>query len=136
MAATLTPELRWLILTVLMTALMWVPYIINRMREQGFVRALWDPHGLTDTQTDWARRMMQAHANAVENLVIFAPLIIAIQLAGLGTTVTGTASAVYFFSRIGHYVVFTMGIPLLRVITFIIGFAAQMVLALTLIRAF
>ena len=37
----LSRELYWLVLTLLMTALMWVPYIGNRLREQGVLNALW-----------------------------------------------------------------------------------------------
>lgn len=51
-----------------------VPYIINRMLEQGIGRAIWDPQGITKTEVNWAERMMRAHKNAVENLVVFAPL--------------------------------------------------------------
>jgi membrane protein DedA with SNARE-associated domain len=58
---SLSPELFWLTLTVLMTSLFWIPYIINRMLELGILNALWDRFGLTSTKKDWAQRMMQAH---------------------------------------------------------------------------
>ena len=64
---TLTPDLYWLTLTVLMTALMWVPYVINRMLEQGIGCAIWDPQGITKTEITWAERMMRAHKNSLEN---------------------------------------------------------------------
>ena len=69
---TLSIELYWLTLTVLMTALMWLPYILNRIVEHGLGFALWDPQGVTKTETAWAERMMRAHQNAAENLVICA----------------------------------------------------------------
>jgi len=105
-----------------MTAVFWVPYILNRMLELGVLSALWDPHGHTDTQRAWARRMMQAHVNAVENLVIFAPLVILIQVSGLNSDITARACMIYFFARLTHYLAFTFAIPLLRVVTFLIGF--------------
>jgi uncharacterized MAPEG superfamily protein len=129
MNAQVSAELYWLVMTVLMTALFWVPYIINRMLEQGVLRALWDPYGRTDTGRDWARRMKQAHENGVENLALFAPLVIAVQLTGSGSEGTATACMVYFVARLLHYVVFTFAVPLLRVVTFLTGFAVQIVLA-------
>lgn len=39
MKVELTTELYWLIMTLLMTALFWVPYIFNRIIEQGLVLA-------------------------------------------------------------------------------------------------
>ena len=133
MNTTLSVDLYWLILTLLMTAMFWIPYIINRMLELGILSAFWDPYGRTDTNKDWARRMMQAHENAIENLVIFVPLVILIQLTGMNSKTTATACMIYFFARLLHYVVFTFAIPLLRVFTFLTGFGVQVVLALTLL---
>ena len=77
--------------------------------------------------------MMQAHENAVENLVIFAPLVILIQMTGMNSKTTATSCRIYFFTRLLHYVVFTLAAPLLRVITFLIGFAVQIILTLALL---
>lgn len=132
MAPVLTSELYWLVLTVLTTSLLWVPYIANRMKENGVWEALWDPQGRTQAKAPWADRMMRAHKNAVENLVIFAPLVLALHVVGIHTAATASASAVYFFARAVHYVVYTAAIPLLRVGAFLVGVAAQFVLALTL----
>ena len=130
---TLSPELYWLTLTTLMTGLMWVPYILNRLAEKGPWKATWDPQGDTTTRVPWADRMMRAHQNAVENLVIFAPLVLALQIAGISNTVTVNACIVYFFARAAHYLVFTLGIPVVRVLAFSAGVAAQVALALTLL---
>jgi len=46
----LSTELYWLVMTLLMTSLFWVPYIINRMLEQGILNALWDRFGETYTE--------------------------------------------------------------------------------------
>ena len=128
-----TPELSWLIATTVMTGLFWLPYILNRLIEQGILTALWDPQGETATRTGWAQRMMKAHENAVENLIVFAPLALAIHLSGSGTELTAAAAMSYFFARLGHFVVFSLGIPLLRVLLFLTGFACQAVLALNLL---
>jgi len=129
----LSKEVYWLVMTLLMTALFWIPYIINRMQEQGLLNALWDPQGHIDTNRQWARRMMQAHANAVENLVIFAPLLILIQVMGLNSSTTVTACIVYFFARLTHYLVFSFAVPVLRVVAFLVGFGAEVILALRLL---
>jgi uncharacterized MAPEG superfamily protein len=130
---TLSPELYWLTITTLMTGLMWVPYILNRLAEKGPLQALWDPHGDTATRVRWADRMMHAHQNAVENLVIFAPLVLALQMAGISSAATVNACMVYFFARLAHYIVFTFGIPVVRVLAFAVGVAAQVTLALALL---
>ena len=130
----LSTELFWLTLTLLMTGLMWLPYILNRLKEQGPGRALWDPQGSTATQVEWAERMMRAHQNAVENLIIFAPLVLSLQLAGIGSEITATACMVYFYARLAHYLVFTIGLPVLRILAFAVGVSCQLVLALSLLE--
>ena len=130
---TITTELYWLTLTVLMTGLMWLPYIINRIVEQGAGFALWDPQGETKTQIAWAERMTRAHKNAVENLIIFAPLVLTVQLAHLNNELTALACMVYFFSRLTHYIVFSFGIPVIRVLAFMVSVVAQLILAFILL---
>lgn len=133
MQNTVSTEMYWLLLTLILSATMWVPYILNRMKEQGILFALWDPQGETQARAPWANRMMRAHENAVENLVIFAPLVLALQWLHISTTATVAACIVYFFARLVHFVVFTFGVPVLRVVTFLIGFGAQMTLAVNLL---
>lgn len=136
MHATLTPELYWLVLTTLLTAVIWMPYIINRMKEYegGAFAAVWNPQPDTRPRAQWAERLMRAHANAVENLVIFAPLVLAVQLTATATTTTAAACMVYFWARLAHVFLYTFKVPLLRTFAFFIGFLCQMVLALTLLR--
>ena len=133
MNTLLSNEVYWLILTILMTSLFWLPYIINRMIEMGILTAVWDRYGITYTKKAWANRMMQAHNNAVENLVIFAPLVILIQITGMNSITTENACMIYFFARLIHFFVFTFAVPMLRVVTFLLGFGVQLALAFTLI---
>lgn len=124
----LSPEMFWLSLTAGMTALMWIPYIFNRLIEQGPTTALRDPSGNTATSVSWAARMMKAHANAVENLVVFAPLALVVQITAANNAVTAMACMVYFLARLAHFVIFSLGIPYLKVLMFGIGVACQMTL--------
>ena len=133
MNTELSNELFWLITTALMTALFWIPYIINRMLEQGIINALLDPHGITDTSKPWANRMMRAHNNAIENLVIFAPLVLSIQLTGMNSSLTTLICMTYFYARLTHFIAYSFAVPVLRVITFLIGFGTQLMLALILL---
>ena len=134
MQATLSYEIYILIITVIMTGLMWIPYIVNRMYELGVISALWDPFGHTEAKAAWANRMMSAHENAVENLIIFAPLVLAAHYLGISNEMTAIACDLYLVSRAIHFVVFTFAVPLLRVVSFLSGFSAQTILAVTLLK--
>lgn len=129
----MTTEIYWLILSIILTAILWVPYIINRLLEQGIFKGFWDPDGETSTQVPWAQRLMSAHVNAVENLVVFAPLIIVTHILQMNTTLTATAAVLYFSSRLAHAILFTFRVPVLRIVAFLGGFTAQMILAFNLL---
>jgi len=129
----LSTELYWLTLTTVMTSVLCVPYILNRMLEQGILKAMWDKFGSTKTEKPWANRMMQAHINAVENLVVFAPLVLLVQFTGKNSEITAIACMVFFFARLTHYLVFTFAVPLLRVVAFLTGFGSQVTLGLVIL---
>jgi len=107
-----------------MTGLMWVPYILDRMMVRGMMGTLANPTPTDKPQSPWAQRLMAAHVNAVENLVIFAPLVLAAQdlNVNLATPTTTFACQLYFWSRLTHAVTYTLGIPVLRTLAFVGGF--------------
>lgn len=129
----LSPELYALTCSALWTGILWVPIIVNRLVEMGPWKALKNPEPDVRPHASWAYRLAAAHRNAIENLVVFAPLAIMVHLLGLGTALTAGAAMAFFFSRVAHALIYTLGIPLLRTIAFVIGFAAELVLAMRLL---
>lgn len=125
----LSPELFYTTLTALFTGVIWMPIIINRLSEMGPWKALKNPEPDVRPHADWAYRLANAHRNAIENLVVFAPLAIIVHALQLGSAGTATASAMFFAARVLHAIIYTFGIPLLRTIAFFIGFLAQVTLA-------
>jgi uncharacterized MAPEG superfamily protein len=41
---------------------------------------------------------------------------------------------VYFWARVAHLIVYTLGLPVFRTLAFAVGFAAQAVLALAIFK--
>ena len=78
--------------------------------------------------------LMFAHDNAVENLVTFAPLVLILSAIDYSTQWTVMACAVYFWARVAHLLVYTLGLPVFRTLAFAVGFAAQAVLALAIFK--
>lgn len=128
----MTKELLWLTLTVVLTGLMWVPYILDRIMVRGLMGAMANPTRRDKPQSAWAERLFLAHGNAVENLVIFAALVLILDSLSYSTPGTVIACAVYFWARLAHVIVYTMGVPVLRTLAFAAGFAAQVVLVLAI----
>ena len=127
-------ELFWLTLTVALTAVLWIPYILDRIMVRGLMGALANPSPNDKPQSAWAQRMIAAHVNAVENLVVFAALVLIAQDAKVSSGATVFAAALYFWSRLAHVVVYTAGIPGLRTLSFAGGFVAQAIFILALFK--
>ena len=121
-------ELLYLTFVTVLTGLLWVPYILDRIAVGGLADAIgYPPH--PKPQSPWARRLMRAHANAVENLVVFAALVLAAQAAGVSSAATASACVVYFWARVVHAGAYTAGVPWLRTLAFTVGFLAHATLA-------
>lgn len=130
MTQAMTAELYWLAMTATLTALLWMPYILQFIIHNGLVGALMDAEGGQEHSAGWANRAKRAHYNAVENLVVFAPLVLMVQMLGLGDGTTAMAAMVFFWARLVHYIVYTLGIPMVRTAAFLVGFACQVIFAL------
>lgn len=126
----MTKELLWLTLTVILTGLLWVPYILDRIVVRGPAGAMANPSRNDKPQSGWAQRLYFAHTNSVENLMIFAPLVLVLDALGHSTPSTVLACAVYFWARLAYVIIYTAGIPVLRTLAFTVGFICQVTLAL------
>lgn len=129
MPLTPGPELLALTLIAAATALMWLPYMLSRIAVRGLWGALANPPASPPVESAWADRARRAHANAVENLVVFAPLAIVVVLTGTTSPTTALASQVYVAARLVHYLVYLLGVPVLRTLAFFAGWGSTLMLA-------
>lgn len=128
----MTIELNYLVMVTVLTALLWVPYILNRTAVRGITDAVGYPEN-PKPQARWAQRLQAAHGNAVENLVVFATLVLVADATGISNQATVLACTVYFWARFAHAVVYAFGMPWLRTLTFAAAFVCQMTLAWQLV---
>ena len=77
----MTLEVTCLTAITLFTGLLWIPYIANVVGVRGPPDALGHPENPMPVAPR-AGRVDRAHRNAVENLVIFAPLVLVAYVAG------------------------------------------------------
>lgn len=130
---TFTPELHLLALTVIATLLMWIPYMLARITTRGLMATLNNPQPSYPPDPPWAERARSAHANAIENLVVFAPLVLICAMVGASSPPTVFSAKLYLGARLVHYVVYAAGIPVVRTIAFVAGFAATLTFAVALL---
>jgi len=121
----MTTELKYLTLVTLLTAVSWVPYILNTITVRGLLDSVGYPAN-PKPLAPWARRMKAAHYNAVENLVVFAALVLTAHAAGIHSAAIAGAATVYFWARVVHLAAYTFAVPWVRTLAFTVGFGCQL----------
>lgn len=121
------------ILSALWVGLAWAPYILDRV----FVRGLWGALANYDAnarpQSAWAQRAMRAHRVLIESFAAFAPLAILGHLLLPDDGYLGLLAATYFWAMLAHYVIYSIGIPVLRTAAFVVAVASMLATALRLL---
>jgi uncharacterized MAPEG superfamily protein len=128
----MSAELNTLVWVLVLQLLMWVPYILNTLMVRGLVDAMGYPEN-PKPLAGWAQRMKAAHYNAVENLVVFAALVLVADAAGISNDTTVLACTVYFWARVVHLVAYTLGIPWVRTLAFATSWLAMLAIAVPLL---
>ena len=121
-------QLQYLTYAALLTALIWVPYILNEVMVRGVVEAVGYPQNPKPLAA-WATRMKAAHYNAIENLAIFATLVLVANAMHLRSHAIDVSCVVYFWARVVHLSAYTFAIPWVRTLAFVTGFLAQLCIA-------
>ena len=120
----MTTDLRYLAYTAILTAALWIPYIVAQVVTNGFLKP---PNYVDPTSRPvplWGQRANRAHINAVESFAPFAALVIIAQIAGKADAMTAFWAMCFFWLRLIHAVVFMLGIPYVRTLVFTLGFVA------------
>lgn len=129
------PEIYWAAASVVFTAMLWVPHILQRIIEMKPYEAFRDPRHDVPTKAPWAQRAIRAHTNAVENLAVFGILAILLVMTNSTTQATASAAALYFWLRFAHYFVYMFGVPWVRTPIFVAALCCQLLMAAQLFGA-
>jgi uncharacterized MAPEG superfamily protein len=62
----------------------------------------------------WAGRAQRAHRNMLENLVLFAVLVLVANVTGKANATTALGAELFFWSRIAYAAIYLAGIPWIR----------------------
>ncbi len=128
----MTSELTMLTWVALLTAVLWIPYILNTIMVRGIMDAVGYPADPAPIAA-WASKAKAAHYNAVENLVVFATIVLVAHLAGVSNDTTVMACNVYFWARLVHYLAYTFAIPWVRTLAFAVGWICQILIILQIL---
>ncbi|MDG1939783.1 MAG: MAPEG family protein [Paracoccaceae bacterium] len=117
-------------LSAVWIAIAWVPYLLDRIMVRGLVRAMANPSPDLAPQSDWAVRAKAAHVVAIQAFSAFAPLAILAMIRIPEDGYPNILAMTFFIGIFAHYVIYAIGITVLRTLSF--SLAALSTLALGL----
>jgi uncharacterized MAPEG superfamily protein len=120
----MSAELKYLALTALLTAALWIPYIVSQVVTNGFLSGENYVDPTPRPVPLWGLRANRAHLNAVEAFAPFAALVLIAHVAGKESAMTAFWAMAFFWLRLAHAVVFWLAVPFVRTLLFTLGFVA------------
>lgn len=107
------PELVWLLWAVALTFVQMLVAVGGATLQVGLPALAGNREGLPPF-TGWAGRAQRAHHNMLENLVLFAALVLIAVVTNKANTTTLLGAQLFFWARLAYALVYLAGIPWLR----------------------
>ena len=120
----MTTDLTYLAFTAILTAALWIPYIICQVMTNGPLQ----PSNYADPDQRpvplWGKRANRTHLNAVEAFAPFAALVLVAHVSGKADAMTAFWAICFFWLRLAHAAVYLLAVPYVRTLIFTLGFVA------------
>lgn len=113
MPMTMTPEIALLIWAIALTFAQMLVAATGSFTQVGLMPLIGNREGMPP-RTGWAGRAERAHRNMLENLVLFAGLVLAAGIAGVSNETTILGAQLFFWGRLAYAVIYVMGLPWIR----------------------
>jgi uncharacterized MAPEG superfamily protein len=107
------PELMLLAWAVLLAFVQMLVAVSGHTLQVGLPALAGNREGLPPA-TGWAGRAARAHRNMIENLVLFAALVLIAAVANKTSDMTLLGAQIFFWTRLAYAFVYLAGIPWLR----------------------
>jgi uncharacterized MAPEG superfamily protein len=66
-------------------------------------------------------RAKRAHLNMLENIALFAPLVLVAAVAGKANATTAMGAMIFFWGRLAYAIIYVAGIPWLRTVSWVVS---------------
>jgi uncharacterized MAPEG superfamily protein len=128
----MTPDLKLLLWTVALTFLEVVVAVLA-VNGQVPLTALIGNRDQPIDLTGLAGRAVRAHRNMLESLPLFIALVLIAQVAGKANTATLVGAHLFFWGRLGHWLIYLAGIPWARTVAWAVSVVGLVVIFVALV---
>jgi len=126
------PELMWLVWAVALAVVQMLIAVTGAFLQVGLPPLVGNRENFP-ALTGWAGRADRAHRNMLQNLVLFAALVLVAALAGKTNSATLLGAQLFFWARLVYAFVYLAGIPWLRTAVWGVSIAGLVIIFFQLV---
>ena len=130
----MSPDLHALLLSVILCFVQMLIAATGANTQVGLPTLAGNREDLPD-MVGWAGRARRAHLNMIENLVLFAPLVLIAAVAGKANATTAMGAMIFFWARLAYAVIYLIDIPWLRTLAWFVSVIGMAMIAWVLLQA-
>jgi uncharacterized MAPEG superfamily protein len=109
-------EINLLIWATGLTFIQMLVAAIGSMSQNSLITLVGNRENLNKTY-GWAARAQRAHKNMLENIVLFAILVLATKITGTSNELTILGAQLFFWGRVAFFVIYVIGVPWIRTVS-------------------
>lgn len=128
----MTIELTYLVWSVALTFVVMVVAVSGATLEVGLPKLAGNREAMPEIG-GWPGRATRAHRNMLESLVLFAALVLVAQAANIHTATTVLGSALFFWGRVAHAIIYILGIPWIRTLAWAVSVVGLIMLFMAVV---
>ena len=125
------PELTYLLFSVVLTFVQVVIAAAAANHAVGLNTLAGNREGLAE-MPGFAGRARRAHLNMIENLVLFATLVLSPVVANKTNATTAMGALIFFWARLVYTVIYMIGVPWLRTLAWAVSVIGMVMVAIPL----
>jgi len=128
----MSPDLKYLLFSLILTFVQMLVAVTFANFAFGLPALAGNREGLGDLP-GIGGRAKRAHLNMLENIVLFAALVLIAAVAGKANATTAMGAMIFFWGRVAYAVIYVAGIPWLRTVSWVVSVVGMIMIALQLI---
>jgi uncharacterized MAPEG superfamily protein len=130
----MSPDLTYLLYSVILCFVEMLIAATGANQQVGLPTLAGNREGLPEI-IGWGGRARRAHLNMIENLVLFAVLVLIAAVANKANATTAIGAAIFFWARLAYAVIYLIGIPWLRTLVWFVSVIGMAMIAWVLLVA-
>jgi uncharacterized MAPEG superfamily protein len=128
----MSPDLKYLLFSVILMFVQMLVAATGANQQVGLSMLAGNRESLP-AMTGWAGRAKRAHLNMMENMVLFAALVLIAAVANKANAMTALGAMIFFWARLAYAAIYVAGIAWLRTVAWFVSVIGMVMIGLQLI---